>query len=690
MEQLIPIINSLQDVFATLGDDFIDLPQIAVLGSQSSGKSSVLEAIVGRDFLPRGSGIVTRRPLVLRLTNTPATGGSEPVEYGEFTHLPGQRFYNFEDIMNEISAETEKAVGPTKNVTKEPIFLQIWSPHVLNLTLVDLPGITKVSVQGQDPSVVKDIHDMVFEQVSKPSTLILAIIPANDDIANSDALRMAREVDPTGDRTIGVVTKIDLMGKGTNCREILENRIYPLKLGYIGVVNRSQQDINDKVPIEVARKHEKEYFENHRDYSDLSDRCGISYLSIVLNRLLMEHIRTCLPSLRSKIQSMLAEKEAELEGYGSDPTQSAGTTNAFVLEVITKYLDNFQALLEGRLGRSHGGSSISQLFISNYMPKMEKIKFYVKSNTPEKRHGDEKMTPREKLKSGLDSIKGSLSRAKEALAPKSDKDKVKAFLKKSDTEFPILLRNHTGIEVPLFTPNDAFHVIIARSIEELRKPSLELIDKVVAKLFKIHDRVEFMELSRFGALAGAIRAAVDDCVRRCIRPTQDFVNGLIDNEKSLINTMRPDYRGIGRIDAERAPHGVDPRSRALPRPPPTPDPVGVCSLYGSAKKSSSASREAEGEENEQGDLITLASNYFDLVNGQIADLVPKAIVKILVNGSTKLLRPTMIETVFNSIDLQSLLVEETAITKKRVACQQAVTALKKAQQILNTIRTVKI
>ena len=72
MEQLIPIINKLQDVFNAVGSDSIALPQITVIGSQSAGKSSVLENIVGRDFLPRGSGIVTRRPLILQLINIPA------------------------------------------------------------------------------------------------------------------------------------------------------------------------------------------------------------------------------------------------------------------------------------------------------------------------------------------------------------------------------------------------------------------------------------------------------------------------------------------------------------------------------------------------------------------------------------------------------------------------------------------
>jgi dynamin 1-like protein len=129
-----------------------------VVGSQSSGKSSVLENIVGRDFLPRGSGIVTRRPLILQLINIPSDesststtephtreGVSEVPEFGEFLHQPGRRFYDFAEIRREIDAETARIAGNNKGINRAPINLKIYSPHVLSLTLVDLPGLTKAS-----------------------------------------------------------------------------------------------------------------------------------------------------------------------------------------------------------------------------------------------------------------------------------------------------------------------------------------------------------------------------------------------------------------------------------------------------------------------------------------------------------------------------------------------------------------
>ena len=100
---VIPIVNKLQDIFAQLGSQStIELPQVAVVGSQSSGKSSVLEALVGRDFLPRGNDICTRRPLVLQLLQTKRKSDGSEEEYGEFLHLPGKKFYDFSEIRREI------------------------------------------------------------------------------------------------------------------------------------------------------------------------------------------------------------------------------------------------------------------------------------------------------------------------------------------------------------------------------------------------------------------------------------------------------------------------------------------------------------------------------------------------------------------------------------------------------------
>jgi vacuolar protein sorting-associated protein 1 len=132
-------------------------------------------------------------------------------EWGEFLHLPGQKFYDFNKIRDEIVRDTEAKTGRNAGISPLPINLRIYSPNVLTLTLVDLPGLTKVPVGDQPRDIEKQIRDMLMKYISRPSCIILAVTPANTDLANSDGLKLAREVDPEGQRTIGVLTKIDLM-----------------------------------------------------------------------------------------------------------------------------------------------------------------------------------------------------------------------------------------------------------------------------------------------------------------------------------------------------------------------------------------------------------------------------------------------------------------------------------------------
>jgi vacuolar protein sorting-associated protein 1 len=281
----------------------------------------VLENIVGRDLyacnyphspslanapgsLPRGTGIVTRRPLVLQLINRPpapqpeTNGVKQEVkqevkdstdkqanaeEWGEFLHVPGQKYYDFNKIRDEIMRETEAKTGRNAGISPAPINLRIYSPNVLTLTLVDLPGLTKVPVGDQPRNIETQIRDMVLKYISKANAIVLAVTAANTDLANSDGLKLAREVDPEGQRTIGVLTKVDLMDTGTDVVDILAGRIIPLRLGYVPVVNRGQRDIENKKPISAALEFERTYFENHKAYRSKAAYCGTPYLARKLN-----------------------------------------------------------------------------------------------------------------------------------------------------------------------------------------------------------------------------------------------------------------------------------------------------------------------------------------------------------------------------------------------------------------------
>ena len=121
-------------------------------------------------------------------------------------------------MRQEIEDETDRMTGSNKGISAIPINLTVYSPNVLNLTLVDLPGMTRVPVGDQPKDIEQQIRDMLYQFITRDSCLILAVSPANSDLANSDAMKIAKEVDPEGLRTIGVITKLDLMDQGRSCK----------------------------------------------------------------------------------------------------------------------------------------------------------------------------------------------------------------------------------------------------------------------------------------------------------------------------------------------------------------------------------------------------------------------------------------------------------------------------------------
>ncbi|AMD22724.1 HHL046Wp [Eremothecium sinecaudum] len=249
----------------------ITLPSIVVVGSQSSGKSSVLESIVGREFLPKGNNMVTRRPIELTLVNTP--GNDETT-----ADFPVQRIYNIKDFrqVKKMLMELNMAVSSQEAVSEEPIQLTIKSSKIPDLSLVDLPGYIQVEAADQPMELKNKIRKLCDRYLAEPN-IILAISAADVDLANSSALRASRLADPQGSRTIGVVTKVDLVDP-IKAREILTNKKYPLKMGYVGVVTKtppsavsgifSKNNIISKNSTEVVHKEtvqfEREYFRTHK------------------------------------------------------------------------------------------------------------------------------------------------------------------------------------------------------------------------------------------------------------------------------------------------------------------------------------------------------------------------------------------------------------------------------------------
>eukprot|EP00586_Coscinodiscus_wailesii_P012910 CAMPEP_0172496952 /NCGR_PEP_ID=MMETSP1066-20121228/94707_1 /TAXON_ID=671091 /ORGANISM="Coscinodiscus wailesii, Strain CCMP2513" /LENGTH=741 /DNA_ID=CAMNT_0013269509 /DNA_START=71 /DNA_END=2296 /DNA_ORIENTATION=- len=512
MEQLIPIAAKLQDVLGALGHNTtLNLPQIIVIGGQSSGKSSVLEGVVGRSFLPRGSGIVTRRPLILQLFNTSSSSSSADGsdndaalpedEWGEFLHQPGKRYYDFDEIRKEIVNDTERLVGSNKGISPNPINLKIYSPKVLHLTLVDLPGITKCPVGDQPQDIESQIRNMCLRYVTNPNAIILAVTAGNTDLANSDALKMAREVDPSGERTIGVLTKLDLMDMGTDAADILSNKLIPLRRGYVGVVNRGQLDVQKNVAIGDGLKKEEEFFMTHPAYRSLAHRCGTANLAKSLNGILMHHIRDCLPELKSRIVSMMGDLQHDLEALGHPATDSSKTTlGASLLGLLSKFTVNFSDCIDGR-GSSPDGIEMNELFGGARVAFIFNEVFV---------------------------------RSLMAIEP---------FDGLSDDEIRTTICNANGTRQSLFVPEISFELLVKRQISRLEQPGLQCVDLVFDELQRMASQCEPSEFTRFPNLRERLVEVVGRLLKRCVTPTQLMVSNLIKIELAYINTSHPDFIG---------------------------------------------------------------------------------------------------------------------------------------------------
>lgn len=220
----------------------------------------------------------------------------EVEEWARFLHKPDKVFTDFDDVREEIERETDRKAGSNKGICAEPISIKIYSTKVVNLTVVDLPGIVKVPAGDQPEDIEEQINNLIISYIKNPNCIILAVSSANNDMATSESLKLAKDVDPDGRRTLAVVTKLDLMDAGTDAVDVLCGRVVPVKLGIIGVVNRSQLDIQNKKSIEDAMNDEAAFLQ--RKYPTLASRNGTPYLAKTLNRLLMHHIRDCLPELK--------------------------------------------------------------------------------------------------------------------------------------------------------------------------------------------------------------------------------------------------------------------------------------------------------------------------------------------------------------------------------------------------------
>ncbi|XP_072542457.1 interferon-induced GTP-binding protein Mx-like isoform X2 [Salminus brasiliensis] len=328
----------LVDSLRSLGvEKDLSLPAIAVIGDQSSGKSSVLEALSGV-ALPRGTGIVTRCPLVLKLKRVEAG-----VAWSGILSYQGQLkiLQKPEDVGHAVSNAQVALAGQGKGISHEMIALEIKSSNVPDLTLIDLPGIARVATGDQPVDIEKQIKDLIEKFIKRQETISLVVVPANIDIATTEALKMASKVDPHGQRTLGILTKPDLVDKGAEETVVstVNNQVIPLKKGYMMVKCRGQQDINANLSLAKALQNERDFFEQHPHFRPLleEEKATVPLLAQRLTKELVEHIGRSLPHLKNQIEKKLDGTAMKLKQLGEGVPQEENDKKNFLIEKINAF-----------------------------------------------------------------------------------------------------------------------------------------------------------------------------------------------------------------------------------------------------------------------------------------------------------------------------------------------------------------
>uniref|UniRef100_A0A9J7XRX6 Uncharacterized protein n=2 Tax=Cyprinus carpio TaxID=7962 RepID=A0A9J7XRX6_CYPCA len=356
-EKVRPCID-LVDSLRSLGvEKDLNLPAIAVIGDQSSGKSSVLEALSGV-ALPRGTGIVTRCPLELKLKKiTKDNNWRGVLSYKKLKEEKEKILKDPAEIENAVLHAQTVLAGKGEGISHDMITLEIQSSDVPDLTLIDLPGIARVATGNQPLDIEEQIKDLIEKFIKRQETISLVVVPANIDIATTEALRMASKVDPTGQRTLGILTKPDLVDKGMEEMVVrtVNNQVIQLKKGYMIVKCRGQQDINDKLNLVQALEKEKEFFKGNSHFRALLEdgKATIPLLAERLTKELVEHIAKTLPQVQKQLEMKLEKTSKDLKMLGDGvPLDENEKTNFLIMEILR---DEVQEYVRTRRGKELPG-----------------------------------------------------------------------------------------------------------------------------------------------------------------------------------------------------------------------------------------------------------------------------------------------------------------------------------------------
>ena len=612
LRKLINLIDQLRDCGV---NEYIKLPRICSLGNQSSGKSSVLESIVGLDFLPRGDGVVTRRPLELRLCHI---NSGEP--WAVFEERKGKKFTDFVKVRETIEALTDEVCGKDKNILDKPIVLNVYSQTCPDLTLVDLPGVTRVPIEGQPKNIEEITKNMAIRYIEDPLTIILCVIAANSDIATSDGLKLAKEIDTTGSRTLGVLTKLDIMDAGTDAKKALMNEEIPLKLGYVGVKNRSKLDLNNKISMAETARKEKEFFKTHPVYKNLpAGLLGTSVLINKLTKIYFKIIRENLPRIVKAINDRVKTAEEELASLGQPmPTDDAGKMS-LLWNMINEYCDTFRKVLQGKYNNQRlsflegeGGFKIKILY-------------------------------------------------KKLLEEFSENYKATAGYKDEDINYALTI--HEGDSIPGFPSVDAFIYLLRPQLEKLRDPIEECFQEVFQLIDFLSGKILEKTFTRFPQAINDMTDLVSNYLNEERDKCKYLIDSIVDMEINYLFTNDYDYLNNFTTFIPKQ-HRQQMNNNSNNQNDLNPDP----------KFDAKAIFITE--------IRNRIEAYFKLIVRNLRDSIPKVMGNFLVKEIEENMQLKLYNKLYNAREMTDLLSEPESIAERRKELNDMIKVMRNAQKII--------
>jgi len=574
-----------------------------------------------------------------------------------FENDKGKKYTKFSDVRVEIERLTDEKAGRNKGLLDDPILLTVYGTQSPDLTLIDLPGIARIPLKGSDQT--EDIERLTREMATRyakdPRTIILAVTPANADLATSDALQIANNVDPKGFRTIGVITKIDLMDRGTDARRMISGEDYRLHLGYIGIKNRSQADIVSGKSIKDTLEDEATYFTSHPVYRTLPPTSlGTKALVDRLTSILFKHIRHFLPEIKREINMKMRTVGQRLDELGVGVPVDTTDRVHLIWTMVTDYCEIFKNTIRGKYDK--------------------RLQTYFEHQ---------------------DITGGAVIRSifNELLEDFVDKSVTSDM---TDNDIDNAIRMHEGDSLPGFPSPDTFEYLILPYLRNVNMPVFDCLDRVAQSLELLSQTIANRVFGRFPKLSEQVLELAQSILLREKENTKNILENVVLAETGYLFTNDSKYLTdhgsmIPTHEKEIKPtggcsNGIEGQRERVPKMPEARSGSQIMNevtqTFSSYFGHQESKRKVRYSEAFLREIRNRLDAYFSIVLRNVRDSVPKTIGFFLVRELQEKLQFELYNELNEAEKLRDLLGEPPHIVEERKTLVAQMKTFKKASQVL--------